>query len=153
VLRTCAIAALALACAACGGAGKKATTAASTTAVPPPGCRFLVPRLERASLAIRSSSELLARAANKKQLARRIAIEQTQLERAAALVATGPTPEQLVPATKRLAAALHALSLDFGRARKPAAAGNFPAASKLMTDRPVQLAIVRESQTIEAGCR
>jgi hypothetical protein len=152
VTRACAIAALALACAACGGAGKKATTAASTTAVPP-GCRFLVPRLERASLAIRSSSELLARAANKKQLASRIAIEQTQLERAAALVATGPTPEQLVPATKRLAAALHALSLDFAKAKKPAAAGNFAAASKLMTDRPVQLAIVRESQVIEKGCR
>ena len=127
------------------------TTDASTTATPP-GCRFLLPRLERASLAIRSSSELLARAANKKQLARRIAIEQTQLERAAALVATGPTPAELVPATKRLAAALHALSLDFGRARKPAAAGNFAAASKLMTDRPVQLAIVRESQAIEKAC-
>ena len=149
------IAALALACAACGGGGKTTTAtrpAASTTATPP-GCRFLLPRLERASLAIRSSSELLARAANKKQLASRIAIEQTQLERAAALVATGPTPAELVPATKRLAAALHALSLDFGRARKPAAAGNFAAASKLMADRPVQLAIVRESQAIEKGCR
>jgi hypothetical protein len=152
VLRACAIAAVALACAACGGAGKKATTAASTAAVPP-GCRFLLPRLERASLAIRSSSELVARAANKKQLARRIAIEQTQLERAAALVATGPTPAELVPATKRLAAALHALSLDFAKAKGPAAAGNFPQASKLMTDRPVQLAIVRESQAIEKGCR
>jgi hypothetical protein len=119
----------------------------------PPGCRFLLPRLERASLAIRSSSELLARAANKKQLASRVAIEQTQLERAAALVATGPTPTQLVPPTKRLAAALHALSVDFGRAQKPAAAGNFAAASKLMTDRPVQLAIVRESQAIEKDCR
>ncbi len=150
--RACAIAALALACAACGGGAKKATTTVSTTAVPP-GCRFLLPRLERASLAIRSSSELVARAANRKQLASRIAIEQTQLERAAALVATGPTPEQLVPATKRLAAALHALSLDFGRARKPAAAGNFAVASKLMTDRPAQLAIVRESRAIERGCR
>ena len=64
----------------------------------------------------------------------------------------GPTPAELVPATKRLAAALHALSLDFAKARKPAAAGNFPAASKLMTDRPVQLAIVRESQAIEKAC-
>ena len=152
MLRACAIAAVALACAACGGGGgKNATTAASTTAIPP-GCRFLLPRLERASLAIRSSSELVARAANKKQLAQRIAVEQTQLERAAALVATGPTPEQLVPATKRLAAALHALSLDFAKAKRPAAAGNFAAASKLMTDRPVQLAIVRESQAIEKGC-
>jgi hypothetical protein len=54
---------------------------------------------------------------------------------------------------QRPAAALQALSLDFAKARKPAAAGNFPAASKLMADRPVQLAIVRESQTIERGCR
>jgi hypothetical protein len=152
VLRACAIAALALACAACGGGGKKATTAASTTAIPP-GCRFLVPRLERASLAIRSSSELVARAANKKQLAKRIAVEQTQLERAAALVATGPTPAELVPATKRLAAALHVLSLDFARAKKPAAAGDFAGAARLMTDRSAQQRIVHASQAIERGCR
>jgi hypothetical protein len=152
VLRPCAIAAVALACAACGG-GRKITTAASRAEAIPPGCRFLVPRLQRASLAIRSSSELLARSANERQLAKRIAIEQTQLERAAALVATGPTPAELVPATKRLAAALHALSLDFGRARKPAAAGNFAAVSRALADRPVQQRIVAATRAIEGGCR
>jgi hypothetical protein len=154
VLRAGAIAAaLAVACAGCGG-GKETTTEAQTTGgtTRPPGCPYLVARLQRATLAIRSSAELVARSKNKTQLVKRIGIEQQQLERSAALVATGPTPASLVPATKRLAAALHALSVDFSKAKKPAAAGNYPAAARLMADRTLQLRIVRESQAIARGC-
>jgi hypothetical protein len=86
-------------------------------------------------------------------LTRRIGIEQVQLGRAAALVASGPTPPELASDVRALAAALRGFSRDFARAKRLAAAGDVGGASAAMADRPVVGRIVRASRTIEIGCR
>src|SRR4051812_13611847 len=88
----------ALLVAACGGSAKPAgkpapSPTARATATPiaiAPGdqaaCTALFGRLQRVSVALSSSSSLLAQSSDKHDLAGRIAIEQTQLERSAALM-------------------------------------------------------------------
>jgi hypothetical protein len=146
----------------CGGGastGSSTAAAGSTGAAAPaiaaadrPACALLFARLQRVTVALSTSSELIARSANKEELGRRIAVEQQQLERSAALMAGGPVPAPLVDADGELVAALRAFAADFARARKPAARGDFQAAADAMTDPPVVQRIVRASKTIEDAC-
>ncbi len=141
----------------CGGdnsASRRTTTGAITVSpADRPACALLFARLQRVTLAIKTSSELIAHSLSKRQLVRRIAIEQVQLERSARLMAGGPIPAALVAADRRLVAALRAFSRDFARARKPAARGDFQAAAAAMTDRPVEQRIIGASKTIEQSCK
>jgi hypothetical protein len=124
--------------------------------VPPverPACALLFARLQRVTLALKTSSELIAHSQNKRQLSRRIGIEQVQLRRSARLMATGPVPAQLRAADRQLVSALRAFARDFGRARAPAARGDFQAAADAMTDAPVVERILRASKKIEDACR
>jgi hypothetical protein len=151
------LAVLLVALAGCGG-GTTASRETATLAIvvapsDRPACELLYARLQRVTLAIRTSSELLARSLNKHQLTRRIAIEQVQLERSARLMAGGPIPAPLVAADRRLVAALRAFSRDFARAGKPAARGDFQAAAAAMTDRPVEQQILGASKMIEHACK
>jgi len=144
----------------CGGGGPAASStggaAASAVTIAPadrPACALLFARLQRVTVAIATSSELIASSANKGQLGKRIAIEQQQLERSAVLMAGGPIPAPLVAADRELVAALRAFARDFARAQEPAARGDFQAAVDAMTDQPVVQRIVRASQTIEDACK
>jgi hypothetical protein len=166
--RAAAAVTLAVAAAAAGGCGSTkhaspptTTTTATTTAAAAavtiaPGersaCNLLFARLQRVTIALQTSSDLIAHSLNKTQLSRRIAIEQVQLQRSAALMTSGPVPAALVPADRALVAALHAFARDFGRAKAPAAAGDFRAATAAMTDRPVVQRILQASTTIERAC-
>ncbi|MFZ1881840.1 MAG: hypothetical protein WAU41_17000 [Gaiellaceae bacterium] len=164
--RAAAAVTLAIAATAAGGCGstKHASSAATTTtattttaavAIAPnerSACNLLFARLQRVTIALQTSSDLIAHSLNKTQLSRRIAIEQVQLQRSAALMTGGPVPEALVPADRALVAALHAFARDFGRAKAPAAAGDFRAATAAMTDRPVVQRILQASTTIERAC-
>jgi hypothetical protein len=132
------------------------TTAAATVTIAPadrPACAFLFARLQRVTIALQTSSDLIAHSLDKQQLARRIAIEQVQLQRSARLMAGGPVPAALAPANRDLVAALRAFSRDFGRAKGPAKQGDFRGATAAMTDRPVVQRILRASTTIERTCR
>jgi hypothetical protein len=165
-LRATALVALSIAAAASAGCGstkhaappEKTTTATATTAavtIAPEersACNLLFARLQRVTVALQTSSDLIAHSLNKAQLSRRIAIEQVQLRRSAALMTGGPVPAALIPADRSLVAALHAFARDFGRAKAPAAAGDFRAATAAMTDRPVVRRILQASTTIERAC-
>ena len=133
-----------------------AVTATSATVTVAPeersACNLLFARLQRVTIALQTSSDLIAHSLNQTQLSRRIAIEQVQLQRSATLMTGGPIPAALVPADKALVAALHAFARDFGRAKAPAAAGDFQAATAAMTDRPVVRRILQASTTIERAC-
>ena len=147
----------------CGGGHEASTntsshaaTSTSVLTITPaerPACALAFANLRRVTLAIRTSSELIAHSLNKKQLTRRIAIEEVQLRRSARLVASGPVPAALVPAVGELASALRAFSEDFARAGVHAARGDFQAASAAMTDAAVVKRIIRASKAIEDACR
>jgi hypothetical protein len=128
-------------------------SAITISAADRPACALLFARLQRVTLAIKTSSELIAHSLNRRQLSRRIAIEQEQLRRSADLMAEGPIPAPLVAADRRLVSALRAFSRDFGRARAPAARGEFKAAAEAMTDPHVVRRIVRASKAIEDACK
>jgi hypothetical protein len=133
-----------------------AGTSTSVLAIAPaerPACALAFANLQRVTVAIRASSELIAHSSNKKELTRRIAIEEVQLRRSARLVASGPAPAALVPAVRELASALRAFSDDFARAGVHAARGDFRAASAAMTDAAVVKRIIRASKAIEDACR
>jgi hypothetical protein len=153
-----AVVALFAGCGEGGGSGSPATTqrlAATTIAIAAadrPACAYLLVRLQRVSLAIRSSSELVARSLNKQQLTRRIRIEQVQLERSATLMRAGPIPAPLAAADRDLVRALRTYARDFARAAAPAARGDFPAASAAMRDPAVAQRIVRATKTIADAC-
>jgi hypothetical protein len=154
---------LATALAGCGGdkasvttAPRTATTTTHAIAISPgerPACALLFAHLQRVTLAIRSSSELIARSLNQKQLAHRIAIEQVQLRRSARLIEGGPIPAALRSAARELAVALRAFAHDFAGAQASAVKGDFQAASAAMTDAVVVKRIIRASKTIEDACR
>ena len=156
-------AALALAAAAAAGCGSTdqggVSTAPTTTkvvtvsAAERPACALLFAHLQRVTLAIRASSELVAHSLNKKQLTRRIAIEEVQLRRSARLVESGPIPAALAPADRELASALRAFARDFAGAGTQADRGDFQAASAAMKDGAVVRRIVRASRAIENTCR
>jgi hypothetical protein len=158
-----ALLALAAAVAGCGaGTAKHASppTATATTTAPPvviapaerPACALLFSRLQRVTVALQTSSDLIAHSLNKKQLGRRIAIEQVQLQRSAALMTGGPIPAALIPADRSLVASLRAFSRDFGRAKVAATRGDFRAATTAMGDTPVVHRILQASKTIETAC-
>jgi hypothetical protein len=159
---------VAVAAAGCGAAGTaghaSATVAASRPAAPAtakltipaadrPACAQLYARLQRATLAINASSELIANSVGKQQLSQRIATEADQLSQAADLMSEGATPAPLVPADREMAAALRAFSADFKHAEQPAARGDFQAAVAAMGDKPVVQSIVDASTTIEDACK
>jgi hypothetical protein len=118
-----------------------------------PACAVLFARLQRVTTALQTSSSLIAHSLNKQQLGRRIAIEQVQLERSAALMSGGPIPTALVVADRRLVAALRAFARDFGRAKTAAGRGDFRAAAAAMGDAAVVQRILSASKTIEGACR
>jgi hypothetical protein len=146
------------------GAGAKhttVTTSATTTAAAAPvviapaerpACAFLFARLQRVTIALQTSSDLIAHSLNKQQLSRRIAIEQVQLQRSAALMTGGSIPAGLASADRSLVTALRAFSRDFGRAKIAAGHGDFRAATAAMGDAPVVRRILAASKTIETAC-
>jgi hypothetical protein len=163
----------ALVLAGCGGAGKPAarhtpapratvaaTPAAKPTATPIPLsvadqqlCAPLYARLQRVTLALSSSSALIAQSENKEDLARRIATERQQLVRSARLMSAASVPAPLSAVNARMVRALRRFSRDFGRARAPAARGDFPAAVAAMTDKPAVNRILAAATTIQRACQ
>ncbi len=170
-MRRAPIALAALAAASCGGSrantpapSPRATVAA--TASPRPSatpipltaadqqlCPALYARLQRVTLALSSSSELIAQSENKADLTRRIATEQQQLARSAQLMAAATVPPPLSAVDDRLVRALRTFSRDFGRARSPAAKGDFPTAVAAMTDQPAVNRILAAATAIQRACQ
>jgi hypothetical protein len=118
-----------------------------------PACAQLYAKLQRVTMAISASSELIANSLNKQQLSQRIAAEQEQLSQSAELMGEGPTPAPLAAADRQLVTALRAFSADFALARGHAARGDFQAAVDAMGDKPVVQEIVDASTTIENACK
>ncbi len=164
-----------LALAGCGGGGHEpaarrtpapaATVAATATAAKPTAtpipltvadqqlCAPLYARLQRVTLALGSSSELIAQSENKEDLASRIATEQQQLERSARLMAAAGVPDPLSAVNARMVRALRKFSRDFARAKAPAARGDFPAAVAAMTDKPAVNRILAAATAIQRACQ
>jgi hypothetical protein len=152
---------LAALAAGCGG-GHQAPVTTSAAAAPAaavtvsadeqPACRLLYARLQRVTIALQTSSELIAHSLDQQQLSRRIGIEQVQLERSARLLTGGPVPDALVTTDRDLVAALHAFSRDFSRAKASAAGGDFHAATAAMADTPVVQRILAAAKTIQTAC-
>ena len=169
-MRRAAVALALLALAGCGGSDpparatrRPAPTPAATvapTATPIPLsaadrqlCPLLYARLQRVTLALSSSSELIAQSENQQDLTNRIATEHQQLERSARLMAAGAVPARLQAPNGRMVRALRAFSRDFGRARAPAARGDFPAAVAAMTDKAVVERILAAATTLQRACQ
>ena len=158
---TAAAAALAAGCGSSGGSANPTTTPApakttapvALTGVDRSACAVLLAQLQRVTLAITSSSELVAHSVNKSQLVRRIAIEQQQLVRSAELIVGSPAPASLAAAHGDLVQALVAYSRDFARAHAAAVEGDYKGASTAMADAPVARRIVRDSKKISSACR
>jgi hypothetical protein len=152
---------LAAGCGSSGGSATPAATSAPATTTAPVvisvagrrACAVLLAQLQRVTLAIASSSELVARSVNRSQLVRRIGIEQQQLVRSAELIVGSPVPASLAATRGDLVQALVAYSRDFARAHGVAAKGDYKGASAAMSDAPVARRIVRDSKTISSACR
>jgi hypothetical protein len=166
--RAATVAVLAAACAT-SACGDKAPSAPKATATPPSAatptataiaiapqdrqaCAVLFTRLRRVTLALSSSSELVAQSVDAKDLSRRIATQQQQLERSARLMAAGIVPEPLVATNQRLVTALRAFARDFARAKAPARSGDLAAAVQAMTDQVAVDHILAAARTIESAC-
>jgi hypothetical protein len=161
-----AVAVLAL-IAGCGGGSKSSsstptsptdatTTAATNPTISPserPACAVLFARLQRVSVALQSSAELIAHSVNRRQLSKRIGIEEVQLQRSAQLMTGGPIPASLQATDRELVEALRGFGRAFARARAPAQRGDFRAATDAMTDAPDIQRILATSKTIENACR
>jgi hypothetical protein len=157
----------------CGGADKPAprdtpapratvaaTATATATATPIPLtvadrqlCAPLYARLQRVTLALGSSSELIAQSQNKAELSSRIATERQQLERSARLMAAATVPAPLSAVNARMVRALRRFSRDFRRAQAPAARGDFAAAVSAMTDKPAVNRILAAATSIQRACQ
>jgi hypothetical protein len=166
-----ALLALTLALAGCGGGSASPATStphatAAATASPRPAatpipltaadqqlCPALYARLQRVSIALSSSSELIAQSESKADLASRIGTEREQLARSAQLMAGAGVPPPLSAVNDRLVRALRRFSRDFGRARAPAAKGDFAAAVKAMTDKPAVERIVAAATALQRACQ
>lgn len=133
--------------------GGSAAAAVSVPAAEHGECAQLYASLQRVTLALQSSSELLTNSQNKEQLSQQIAVEQDQLSHSAQLVEGSSAPGALSDAKRRLVTALRAFGADFGRAKVPAARGDFQAAVAAMTDRRVVHEIVSAAATIEKACK
>jgi hypothetical protein len=164
-MRSAAAIALAALAAGCGGGGDKpaatpapTATATATASAKPLStedaqlCAILFARLQRVTVALSSSSELIAQSTNQADLASRIQTEREQLERSARLMAGGTVPPALAGANRDLVAALHDFAADFARAEAPARRGDFQAAVAAMTDKPVVNRILAAAQTIQQRC-
>jgi hypothetical protein len=174
-MRLGAVALAALALAGCGGGASpaatrtpspspRATVAATASATPSATpipltptdqqlCPALYARLQRVSIALSSSSELIAQSESKADLASRIGTEREQLARSAQLMAGAGVPPPLSAVNDRLVRALRRFSRDFGRARAPAAKGDFAAAVKAMTDKPAVERIVAAATALQRACQ
>jgi hypothetical protein len=157
---------LALTLAACGGSGSKPDStatpartrtpvAAAPTVAPEDqaACAALYARLQRVGTALSSSAELLTQSLNSKQLSAKIATEQEQLERSAALMDSAVVPEPLVADNRKLVKALRRYARDFAAAKAPARKGDFQAAAEAMTDQPAVNDVLAAAKAIEATCR
>ena len=156
---------LALALVACGGSAAKddkpsAATAAATAPAAPtvaPGdqaaCAALYTRLQRVGVALSSSSELLTQSTDPKDLSKKIATEQEQLERSAQLMDSAVVPEPLVADNRKLVKALRRYAHDFAGAKAPARKGDFEAAVAAMTDKSAVDDVVAAAKAIEQTCR
>jgi hypothetical protein len=164
-MRSAAAIALAALLAGCGGSSPAAkdtptatATATATASAKPLStedaqlCAILFARLQRVTVALTSSSELIAQSANQADLASRIETERQQLERSARLMAAGTVPPALASANRDLVAALRDFAADFARAEAPARRGDFQAAVAAMTDKPVVNRILAAAQQIENRC-
>jgi hypothetical protein len=168
-----AVTTLASAVAACGGGAKPSATgtptvaataaaaAAKPTTAPPkiaiarqdlPACAGLFARLQRVTVALSSSSELIAQSVDKNDLSRRIETEQQQLERSARLMDAAVVPLPLAAANRRLVAALRAFARDFARAKSPAQHGDLPGAVAAMTDQGAVNRVLSAAKAIEDAC-
>ena len=98
-------------------------------------------------------SELIAQSESKEDLTRRIATEQQQLVRSARLMAAASVPGPLSAVNDRMVRALRRFSRDFGRAKAPAARGDFTAAVTAMTDKPTVSRIIAAATTIQRACQ
>ncbi len=150
---------------ACGGssaqtprAATPAATASPTAAAPTvaageqAACASLYARLQRVSVALSSSSELIVQSADPQDLSRRIATEQQQLERSAKLMDAAVVPKPLVAANRRLVQALRRYARDFEDAKAPARRGDFQAAVEAMTDKAAVDSVAAAAKTIEQTC-
>jgi hypothetical protein len=154
---------LALVLAACGGSASKdkpsaatpaATASAAKTVAPADqaACAALYARLQRVGVALSSSSELLTQSVDPKDLSKKIATEQEQLERSATLMDSAVVPEPLVADNRRLVKALRRYARDFAGAKAPARKGDFQAAVKAMTDQSAVNGVLAAAKAIEATC-
>jgi hypothetical protein len=161
VALTIAVAVLAAGCGSSGGSATPSTTSAPAATTTPVAisvadrraCVVLLAQLRRVTLAITSSSELVARSVNKTQLVRRIGIEQQQLVRSAVLIVGSSAPAALAGARNDLVQALVAYSRDFARAHAAAAKGDYRGTAAATSDAPVARRIVRDSKRISSACR
>jgi hypothetical protein len=154
---------LALALVACGGSGDKdkpsaatpAPAAAAKTVAPADqaACAALYARLQRVGVALSSSSELLTQSVDPKDLSKKIATEQQQLERSAQLMDSAVVPEPLVADNRKLVKALRRYSRDFAGAKVPARKGDFQAAVEAMTDQSAVNDVLAAAKAIEATCK
>jgi hypothetical protein len=139
-----------------------ATAAATTAATATPAvtvepqdqaaCADLYARLKRVTLALSSSSSLIAQSENPATLSKRIQTQQQQLSRSAQLMDSAVVPKPLVAANRRLVKALRTFAADFGRAKAPAKQGDFQTAVTAMRDKPVTDAIIAAAGTIQSAC-
>lgn len=154
----------------CGSDGHSSSTASNSTSAAPartasttagsvkispseqPACALLFARLQRVTVALQTSAELIAHSTNKQQLSKRIGIERVQLERSARLMTSDPIPASLRATDRELVGALRGFSQAFGRAGAPAARGDFRAATAAMSDAPDVQRILATSKTIEDAC-
>jgi hypothetical protein len=162
--RATTVAVLAAACvtSACGSKAAPApqsTPAAAATATPiaiapqdQQACALLFTRLRRVTVALSSSSSLVAQSVDAKDLSGRIATEQQQLERSARLMAAGIVPDSLVTTNQRLVAALRTFARDFDKAEAPARSGDLAGAVQAMTDQEAVNEILAAAKTIEGAC-
>ncbi len=155
---------LALALVACGGSATKDKPSAAATASPAAAaptvapedqaaCAALYARLQRVGVALSSSSELITQAADPKDLSKKIATEQQQLERSAQLMDSAVVPDPLVADNRKLVKALHRYARDFAGAKAPARKGDFQAAVEAMTDQSAVNDVLAAAKAIEATCR
>jgi hypothetical protein len=153
---------LALAPVACGGSADKprATTTPAAIAAAPTvapadqaACSALYARLQRVGVALSSSSELIAQAVDQKDLSKKIATEQQQLERSARLMDSAVVPDPLVADNRKLVAALRRYAHDFAGAKAPARKGDFQAAADAMTDQSAVNDVLTAAKAIEQTCR